>query len=151
MPYLIDGNNLMPVVGAQTRKDLLETVARFALAKKVKVSVVFDGAEEDFFPDGSSFKGVKIFYSRFGSDADTRIKNFVESSKERRTLIVVTSDRALGDYCRRVAAKVVRAQDFRHKLEEARQIGIEKTRLDGVKSEELADWMRYFGVDESDE
>lgn len=140
----------MPVVGARTRRDLLETVARFAAAKRVKISVVFDGAEENFFPDGASYKGVKIFYSRFGSDADARIKNLVENSKEKRTLIVVTSDRALGDYCRRVAAQVVRAQDFRLKLEEARADDLERTRADGVKSEDLADWMRYFGVDETD-
>lgn len=140
----------MPVVGARTRRDLLETVARFAAAKRVKISVVFDGAEENFFPDGASYKGVKIFYSRFGSDADARIKNLVENSKEKRTLIVVTSDRALGDYCRRVAAQVVRAQDFRLKLEEAHADDLERTRADGVKSEDLADWMRYFGVDETD-
>jgi predicted RNA-binding protein with PIN domain len=150
MPYLIDGNNLMPVVGARTRKDLLETVAGFALAKRVKVAVVFDGAAEDFFPDGSSFKGVKIFYSRFGSDADARIKNLVEGSKERRTLIVVTSDNALANYCRRCGAQVVRAPDFRRRLAEAQSSEIEKERLNGVKSDELGEWMRYFGVDETD-
>ena len=150
MPYLIDGNNLMPLAGAATRKELLEKISRFARRKKAKISVVFDGAEEDFFPDGSSFKGVKIFYARRNSDADTRIKNLVESSKERRTLIVVTSDRALGDYCRRCAAPVIRSQDFLHKLVEAERQELEKTRLEGVKSEEIAAWMRYFGVDEND-
>lgn len=140
----------MPIVGARARKDLLETVARFAQIKRVKVSVVFDGAAEDFFPDGASYKGVKIFYSHFGSDADARIKNLVENSKERRALIVVTSDNALANFCRLRGAQVVRAPDFRRRLEDARGAEIEKTRLNGVKSEELADWMRYFGVDETD-
>jgi predicted RNA-binding protein with PIN domain len=93
---------------------------------------------------------VKIFYARRNSDADTRIKNLVESSKERRTLIVVTSDRALAHYCRRCAAPVLSSKDFLHKIVEAEQQDLEKTRLEGVKSEEIDDWMRYFGVDKND-
>lgn len=141
----------MPVLGVVKRKDLLEEAARFAQTKKVKLTVVFDGAEEDFFPDGARFKGVTIFYARPNSDADTRIKNLVENSRDRRTLIVVTSDRALADYCRRLGARVVSTKDFRQKIIEAREINLEIARLNGVKSDELAEWMRYFGVDETDE
>lgn len=151
MPYLIDGNNLMPLLGVGERKELLEETARFAQTKKVKITVVFDGAEEDFFPDGSSFKGVKIFYARRNSDADTRIKNLVENSKERRTLIVVTNDRSLSDYCRRSGAKVLSAKEFKLKLNEIQTQKINQMRHEGVKENELAEWMRYFGVDESDD
>jgi predicted RNA-binding protein with PIN domain len=151
MPYVIDGNNLMPLLGTSERKKLLEAAARFAHAKKVKITVVFDGAEENFFPDGSSYKGVKIFYARPNSDADARIKNLVENSKERRTLIVVTDDRALADYCRRCGAKVVTAKEFRLRLDEIQTRETNRIRHEGVKPDELAEWMRYFGVDESDD
>jgi predicted RNA-binding protein with PIN domain len=141
----------MPLLGTTERKKLLEAAARFAQAKKVKITVVFDGAEENFFPDGSSYKGVKIFYARPQSDADARIKNLVENSRERRTLIVVTSDRALSDYCRRCGAKTVSAKEFRERIAELQDDNAEKIRDAGVKPNELAEWMRYFGVDESDD
>ena len=52
MSYLIDGNNVMGQrVGwhrdrVRARRELLEDVARFARAKRVSVSVVFDGAPD---------------------------------------------------------------------------------------------------------
>src|ERR687885_117969 len=54
-----------------------------------------------------------------GSDADSRIKELVEASRERRTLKVVTSDRALADYVRRCGAQVVRSGEFRRRLDAA--------------------------------
>ena len=151
MPYLIDGNNLMPHVRATTRKDLLEKVSQFAQAGRVKVSVVFDGAEEQSFPDGSRFKGVNVFYSQGFADADARIKKFVEAAKEKRALIVVTSDNALANFCRFRGAKVIRSPEFRAKIEAAQINRIELTRQRGVKSDDIPDWLSYFGIDNSDE
>lgn len=148
MPYLIDGNNLM--MRGQTRRDLLEELAQFARLKKVRVSVAFDGAPESGFPDGSSFQGVKIFYHERGSNADTRIKRLVEASKERQTLFVITSDRALADYVRRSGAKVINCREFRQRMENLPPQKTERTAREGVKPEEVSDWLRYFGVDESE-
>lgn len=159
MSYLIDGNNVMAQrVGwhkdkRAARRRLMEDVAVFAASKKVSTTLVFDGAAEEFFADGSSYKGVKIFYAKQNSNADERIKYLVESSKERRTLVVVTSDRALSDYCRRCGAQVVRSGEFRKMIDEAR-LNNAKTNSkinEGVKENELSSWMRYFGVDESDD
>jgi predicted RNA-binding protein with PIN domain len=159
MSYLIDGNNVMAQrVGwhrdkSAARRKLMEDVAVFARIKKVRVSLVFDGAPEEFFADGSSYKGVKIFYARQNSNADERIKLLVESSKERRTLIVVTSDRALSDYCRHCGARVIRSGEFRQMIDEARlkNENVSQSPGEGVKENELSSWMRYFGVDESDD
>jgi predicted RNA-binding protein with PIN domain len=149
MPYLVDGNNLMR--RGQTRKELLEELAQFAAAKKVRISVVFDGAPENNFPDGSTFKGVKVFYSKYGSNADERIKKFIESSKERRTLFVITDDRALSDYVRRSSAKVIKCGEFREKMTDITSQEAEQIHSEEVRPKELAEWMRYFGVDETDE
>jgi predicted RNA-binding protein with PIN domain len=156
MSYLVDGNNVMGQrVGwhrdkAGARRRLLEDLARLARAEGLSVAVVFDGAPDDFFPDGSSFKGVRVFYAARGSDADTRIKQLVESSRERRTLKVVTSDRALADYVRRCGAQVVRAGDFRRRLD-APQEGTTADAGPRVKESELGDWMYYFGVAPEDD
>lgn len=135
--------------GGQNRKNLLEELARFTAAKKVRAGVVFDGAPEKNFPDGSSFKGVKIYYHKFGSNADERIKQLVESSRERKTLIVVTDDRALAAYVRRCGAKILSCNEFRARMNLNQPAN--ETKPETIKSGELASWMRYFGVDESDD
>jgi predicted RNA-binding protein with PIN domain len=158
MSYLVDGNNVMGQrVGwhrdkAGARRRLLGELARFAREAGVTVEAVFDGAPDEFFPDGSSFMGVRVFYAERGADADARIKQMVEASRERRTLKVVTSDRALADYVRRCGAEVIRSGDFRRRLDALSDN--EKTQDDarsGVRESELGEWMYYFGADPADD
>ncbi|HEY0407023.1 MAG TPA: NYN domain-containing protein [Pyrinomonadaceae bacterium] len=158
MGYLVDGNNVMAQrVGwhrdkQAARRRLLEELAQFAKVKRATVTVVFDGAPLNHFPDGSLFKGVRLFYAERGSDADARIKRLVETTRERRTLRVVTSDRALAAYVSRCGAQTVRSGEFRQQLEQAaamlaaRQTDTERQ----IPDEEIPDWMRYFGVEEDD-
>ncbi|HEY0099524.1 MAG TPA: NYN domain-containing protein [Pyrinomonadaceae bacterium] len=157
MSYLIDGNNVMGQrVGwhrdrRRARRELLDELARFAARRKARVAVVFDGAPDENFADGSSYRGVRVYYAARGSDADARIKSLVESSRERRTLLVVTSDRALADYVRRCGAQVVRAGEFRRRMEEAEAEGANE-QTDAPPIEESTErWMRYFGVAPEDD
>ncbi|HVF86115.1 MAG TPA: NYN domain-containing protein [Pyrinomonadaceae bacterium] len=162
MAYLVDGNNVMGQrVGwhrdkAGARRRLLDEVAGFVRGARVTVSVVFDGAPDDHFPDGSRYRGVQVFYAARNSNADERIKRMVDASRERRTLIVVTSDRALADYVRQCGARVIRAGDFRRRLDDAQSESKADAahRSDGgkkVPAENLDHWMRYFGVESEDE
>lgn len=158
MSYLIDGNNVMAQrVGwhrdkGAARRRLLDELAEFARLRRVRIAAVFDGAPEEFFGDGSSYKGVKVFYAERGSNADERIKQMVEASRERRTLIVVTSDRALAGYVQRCGAQTLRSGEFRQRLHEA----LEKESAPAVEDgetgadTELKSWMRYFGVEEDE-
>jgi predicted RNA-binding protein with PIN domain len=161
MSYLVDGNNVMAQrVGwhrdkARARRRLLTELAGYARGAGVTVEVVFDGAPEEFFHDGSRFMGVRVFYAERGRDADSRIKQLVEASRERRTLKVVTSDRALADYVRRCGAEVVRSGEFRKRLDasaaSARDAPGAEGARGGVKESELDDWMYYFGVAPEDD
>jgi predicted RNA-binding protein with PIN domain len=138
--------------GERDRKNLLARLAQFAAAKKVRVAVAFDGAPEDNFPDNSTYKTVKIFYNARGSNADERIKAIVENSRERRTLFVVTDDRALSDYVRRCGAKTIRCLDFREQMNRAiLNLSQPSEKQESIKPDELGQWMRYFGIDESDD
>jgi predicted RNA-binding protein with PIN domain len=157
MSYLIDGNNVMGQrVGwhrdrVRARRELLEELARFARAKRARMSVVFDGAPDESFADGSSYRGVGVFYSARGSNADERIKAMVEGERERRTLVVVTSDRALAEYVSRCGARVVRAGEFRRRMEEACADDATQN-SDAPPIEETTErWMRYFGVAPEDD
>ena len=155
MSYLVDGNNVMAQrVGwhkdkPAARRRLLGELARFAREAGVTVEAVFDGAPDEFFPDGSYFMGVRVFYAERGADADARIKQLVEGSRERRTLKVVTSDRALADYVRRCGAEVIRSGDFRRRL--GALAAPEEVEHEGVKGSELGEWMYYFGADPEDD
>ncbi len=155
MSYLIDGNNVMGQRAGWhkdkpgARRRLLDELAEFSQNKRVRIAAVFDGAPEKHFRDGSSYKGVRIFYAERGSNADERIKGLVEAERERQTLVVVTSDRALADYVRRCGAQVVRAGEFRKRMEEAKvkpSCAPDVKGREGVAHEELGGWMRYFGV-----
>ncbi|HEV7842511.1 MAG TPA: NYN domain-containing protein [Pyrinomonadaceae bacterium] len=158
MSYLVDGNNVMAQrVGwhrdkSGARRGLLDELAAFAGAKRVTVAVVFDGAPEQFFKDGASYKGVRVFYAERGSNADERIKQMVEASRERRTLIVVTSDRALASYVSRCGAQVSRSGEFRRRLDETEKENappaVEENET--IEDGELKSWMRYFGVEDGE-
>jgi predicted RNA-binding protein with PIN domain len=158
MSYLVDGNNVMAQrVGwhrdrEAARRALLDELAAFVARRRVKLTVVFDGAPLQHFADGASYRGVRVHYAVRGSNADERIKELVEASRERRTLLVVTSDRALAGYVRSCGAQVLSSGEFRRRLEESAALpeeGAETGSL--VGDESVAHWMRYFGVAPEDD
>jgi hypothetical protein len=74
MSYLIDGNNMIGKRAADSvsRRKLLDELARFVAAKRVSVAVVFDGAPEDFFPDGASYRGITPCAGRMPTNESKR-------------------------------------------------------------------------------
>ena len=155
--YIIDGNN---VIGGRvgwhrdkpgSRRRLLHDLARLARAKKLRLNVVFDGAPDPQFPDGSSYRGVRIFYSRPGSDADSRVVEMVEAERNKKSLVVVTSDRKLTSRVRACGARVMRSGEFRRTLDETLKTATDQEPdAPNIKDDEMDEWLRYFGVEESD-
>jgi predicted RNA-binding protein with PIN domain len=139
----------------------MQDLARLAGAKKLRLNVVFDGAPDPQFPDGSSYRGVRVFYSRPGSDADERIIEMVESERNKRSLVVVTSDGKLAARVRVCGARVVRSSQFRKMLDQTTDEASANTpdqQSDAqdikpgvnIRDDDLNEWLRYFGVEESD-
>ena len=119
--------------------------------KKLRLNVVFDGAPDPQFPDGSSYRGVRIFYARLGSDADSRIVEMVEDERNKKSLVVVTSDRKLTSRVRASGARVMRSGEFRRMLDEiAENATDQEADTPKIKDDEMSEWLRYFGVEESD-
>ncbi len=154
--HLIDGNN---VIGQRvgwhrdkegSRRQLIQDLVRLARAKKLRLTVVFDGAPDQSFPDGSSHRGVKIFYARAGSDADARIIEMVEAEQNKKNLVVVTSDGKLASRIRVCGVRVMRSGEFRRMLDEAVNDTASSEKEPGVKQDEMSQWLRYFGVDEDE-
>jgi predicted RNA-binding protein with PIN domain len=155
--YVIDGNN---VIGGRvgwhrdkpgSRRLLLHDLARLARVNKLRLNVVFDGAPDPQFPDGSSYRGVRIFYARPGSDADSRVVEMVEAERNKKSLVVVTSDRKLTSRVRASGARVLRSGEFRRMLDEiAENATDQEADTPKIKDDEMSEWLRYFGVEESD-
>ncbi len=156
MSYLVDGNNVMAQrVGWHrdkrgARRGLLDELAAFAAARRAQVTVVFDGAPDEFFPDGASYRGIRVHYAARDSNADERIKALVEAARQRRTLRVVTSDRALADYVRRCGVAVIPSGEFRRRMSAATTQADPPEQKHELQADE-AHWLRYFGVAPEDE
>ena len=153
--YLIDGNN---VIGQRVgwhldkpgaRRQLIADLVRFIRYHNASLSVVFDGAADKKLPDGSNYHGLKIYYARPGSDADARIVELVEAERNRKNLVVVTSDRNLTARVRVCGVQVMRSGSFRRMIDQlqAPQAADEPP----MNDDEIDRYMRYFGVDENDE
>ena len=135
----------------QARQVLLEQLATFARVKKARVTVVFDGSPDRDLPDGSAYRGVKIFFAEQGSDADSRIVKLVESSKDRRGLTVVTSDRSLAFKVGARGATTIRSGEFRKQLETAIQTSLKVEDGEQFEIDDVDKWLRYFGATPEDE
>jgi uncharacterized protein len=157
MPYIVDGNNVMGQTPGwhrdrpRARRQLIERLAVFARIRKARITVVFDGAPDSGFPDESAFRGVKILYADPGSDADSRIRRLVDSSKDKRGLTVVTSDRQLGFQVRSSGAAVMRSGEFRKEMEEAEQSAPGAQDGEQFNVEDVNEWLRYFGAHPDDD
>jgi predicted RNA-binding protein with PIN domain len=161
MGYLIDGNNLigatpgMDLGAANARQRLLRRLADFRNLpgkRPQRITVVFDGEPEPHFPQGSSFQGVRVLYSKPDSTADAVIRELVEAQVNKRELTVVTSDRALYTYVRSCGIRATTCEQFNERLQAALEsAGIEDKVDAPVDDSEIDEWMRYFGVDSAEE
>ncbi len=152
MPYLIDGANVMAQRKGwrddmgRARRVLIHDLADFIAVHRAKVTVVFDGPSDADYPEGGTYKSVKILYARPGSDADTRIKNMVKRSSYKRDTVVVTSDKPLGSYCQRFGTKVISSGAFRKMLAEAKDQKIETDRKRELNPVDVEEWMEFFNL-----
>jgi predicted RNA-binding protein with PIN domain len=132
------------------RFQLLKRLASFARLRSARVTVVFDGAPDREFPEGSAFKGIKILYARKGSNADDRIVELVEASRDPRGITVVTSDRNLGVRVRPRGASVLRSGEFRKQMDAAIASRERPTQASEPDANDLEGWLRYFGASPDD-
>lgn len=160
MSYLIDGNNLMGRLhdidpeAPDARMQLLRWLAAFRNQpghKARRMTVVFDGAPEPHFPEGSVFQGVQTIYSLPNSTADARIKQRVEQQRDRRGLTVVTSDRELYNYVRSCGAQAITCEQFAERVWTALASTDSAEKEDvQLNPQDIDQWMRYFGIEEQD-
>jgi predicted RNA-binding protein with PIN domain len=147
--YIIDGNNLIGKIGAlqnlqkknkqSSREKLAFILESYFLGKQnIKVSLHFDG-----FP-GESIKvqNIRIIYSGKRT-ADDEIKSQIEQEKNRRNLIVVSSDHNLIEFARVCGCDRKSCEDFAGEILNRSSDDEEKKKIDEMNNDEFK---RLFNV-----
>lgn len=124
LQYVIDGYNVInhPFFALRRNKKIrdqrdalisLIEERRLTGSPKNKTTVVFDGYPNpsDTRHSSNNEEGVKIVFSREES-ADEKIKMLVESSRNPKTIVVVTDDRQIQSSVKFLNAQVIGVEDF---------------------------------------
>jgi len=133
MSWVIDGNNLLGRAGASrdaadTKRQLIRSLANFARARRTKVSCYFDGNEPENF--GRHLGSVSVIFSGARSADDLIARKVVTGSGWK----VVTADRGLAARIQRRQVEIIDPGGFMSELERLPQ-GEEK-----VAGEEWQAW-----------
>jgi len=153
MPYVIDGNNLLGSWGGpqgqdDRRAEVVRRVAAFCRARGAKATLVFDGHPLRPDMEAQDLGPVRLRVPPPGGDADTIIREIVDTTERPGELVVVTSDKALYSYAKTAGASVLRAHEWnaleRRLVRPQGTSGGEKPE----KEDDVEGWLRRFGGDE---
>lgn len=161
MPYLIDGNNLMPAladIGPDVGRESLCRLLGVLLAQSPVLRVVFDGAPP---PDGVAAQieqtGVQVLYAA-PRKADELIIKFIEADFSPRMLNVVSTDNEIRRAAQRRRCKVLTSQEFARKLLNVHaalnkpkpppKSPEAKGKQKGLTDRETRQWLKEFGFEE---
>ncbi len=150
MAYLIDGNNLLGKVAPYELRDksgrhtLISQLTAFQRVTRRRIHLVFDGGrDEDLvsLPMGPKFT---VLFPPRGHSADELISDIMAGQKDRRQLVLVSSDRRLRDLARAGGFAVIKSEEFARLLkpamkERGRQKSMEK-KVEGASPLELSLW-----------
>ncbi|XSG75045.1 NYN domain-containing protein [Herpetosiphon llansteffanensis] len=155
MPYLIDGHNLIGQLATIRLNDpddeakLVQLLQRFAITRKVSVSVVFDRGQYTQRTLGGG--GVTVRFARSPSDADEMIKSQLVRLSRASEWVLVSSDRAITSVADAVGARVINARDFAALLESMGAADpnapTHQEMHAHVRQDQLPEWLDFFGFD----
>jgi len=155
--YIIDGYNFLHAVpkfrqnlefGLEfARTTLISFVRSYQSAKRVKITLVFDGDELDHINiPFQTNRWLKIIFSRPPEKADPLIKRLIQATKNKKSLISVSSDNDLVMFSKSLGVPAISPKEFydlasSHPNEE--QLGSKYN--SHVSEQELEEWLKLFG------
>ncbi len=138
--YIIDGNNLIGKISSlnkvqkkdkqASREQLAFIVDRYFFKNKARATLHFDGYQN--LPIKVS--KLKIIYSE-NLTADERIKDQIESTKNPKNLIVVTSDNNLKEFAKVCRSAVISSEEFGIAITKNSNEDEEKSKIDELKNQ----------------
>jgi predicted RNA-binding protein with PIN domain len=158
MPYIIDGHNLIPKIsglslGSMDDEDqLVDLLQDFCRVRRQKVEVYFDNAS----PGQSGARNIGIVRVQFvpaGSTADDAIlRRLNRLGRSAKNWTVVSSDRAVGNAAKAVHARTSTSEEFAKLILSTlgHSGGSSQDEDVALTPEEVEDWLKFFGADNSD-
>ncbi len=151
--YIIDGYNLLHEIpslkkllshdAAAAREQLIDMIARLTMKKKSRCTIVFDGAKPHAGNFPASNTPIHVAYS-FPISADEKIREMIEKSKSRTSLVIVTSDHEILNFARVCSCTTHTSKYFRQLLFEEPDNGEEKEQM-SLSKEQVKEWLKIFG------
>lgn len=156
MPYLIDGHNLIPMLGINLSSlddeealiNLLNQYCR--IARKGQVEIFFDNA----YPGGARTMkrgAVTVTFVRKPMIADRAIHlRLTHLKNNAKNWTVISSDRMVQAEARSLGAKVITSAEFAQTVREALRSGATSTGGSTISSHEVNEWLEIFGESPED-
>ncbi len=147
--YIIDGNNLigkireLQILQNKDKQAARERLAFFTDSyfhnKKIKVSLHFDGYQNTPI----RINAAKIIYSE-NKTADEKIKAEISSSKNSRSITLITSDSNLREFARVCSCTVILSEEFAEELKKRSEQDDEERRIQSIN--DIEEFKRIFNV-----
>jgi predicted RNA-binding protein with PIN domain len=145
--YIIDGNNVIGKIPElfklqksdrqRSREQLVYLLQKYFRNKKINLTLHFDGYANSPLPLS---KG-KIVYSE-NRTADSHIKENIERVKNRKNIILVTSDNELRNFGKACGCTIISSKDFGKLLTKGNSVDEEKSRTEEIN--DVEEWKKIF-------
>ncbi|HWP45814.1 MAG TPA: NYN domain-containing protein [Candidatus Limnocylindrales bacterium] len=159
MTIIIDGYNFigrsrkLRIEDPHCREKLFRKLTDYCRLRKKDVIVVFDGACLGPGVDKKRTYGrITILYSSGGLSADEEIVRLIRADKQKKQLLVVTSDHEVQNYAKSMGTQVTKSEEFERDIERvfAQNRGREE-RNRRLSNKEVQKWLEIFSQSPSDE
>lgn len=114
---VIDGYNLTGVMNYTAtdlegiREELIKRLQAYKRIKGHRITVIFDGKKSgSFYRARTNQGGIEIIFSKEGEEADQILREMAK--KERHSMILVTSDKAVASYAEAQGAVTMPSDEF---------------------------------------
>lgn len=118
MHYYVDGYNLLFRSGDigdelhRKRDEIILALAEQVNVLELDVTLVFDALHQAGDSSRGHHRRLELIYTASGETADAYILHELQASRDNRQEIVVTSDKPLAEYARRLGAKTMSIHSF---------------------------------------
>jgi len=151
--FILDGYNLIHAIPAlkktlahdvqSAREMLIHSVARLTHQRKFRCTIVFDGSPPPNVVRQPSNAPIHVVYS-YPHNADTKIKQMIEQSKNRSQLVIVSSDREILNFAKVCSCQTHTSKHFANLLFQTNDLHTEKSDTP-LSQSQVEEWLKIFG------
>lgn len=154
MPLLIDGHNLighsldLSLRDPDDEAKLIARLRQYVACTGKQVTVVFDPSPNDDSPhfghEREQHGKLEVIFAAPRSKADDVIRDRVSRTRDRKGLIVVTSDGALGNFVRQSGIRVQSSDEFAKAMSRALSAAPPSDDKPAAGKSEVGEWAHVF-------